>query len=172
MTTADLHKILDDEKHKLSLDELKKVIYELKQDCFTEFGKALETKSQNRQEIRKIGFYDGEQNAFQIVLDLLEHCDDFNNELPYSWLNTLKLLTVAAMCYADIKHLIESRMKDSKDIANLYFECPNVQGSTNLWALSSLAESKLDCNKIKDFEDILDAMPNYKELLQKLQNKK
>ena len=73
MSYDDLHKILGDENKKLSLDELKQVIYELKQDCFTEFGKALETKTQNRQEIRNIGFYDGEQNAFQIVLDLLEH---------------------------------------------------------------------------------------------------
>lgn len=79
-------------------------------------------------------------------------------ELPNGWIDTLKLLTVAAMCYIDIKHLIESRMKDSKDIADLYFECPNVQGSTNLLALSSLVESKLNCNKIKGFEDILNAL--------------
>lgn len=73
MTFTDLHKILDDANRKLSLGELKQVIYELKQDAFTEFGKALETKTQNRQDIRNIGFYDGEQNAFQIALDLLEH---------------------------------------------------------------------------------------------------
>ena len=34
MTTADLHKILDDENRKLSLDELKQVIYEMKQGAF------------------------------------------------------------------------------------------------------------------------------------------
>lgn len=73
MTTADLHKILNDENRKLSLDDLKQVIYEMKQDAFNEFGKSLERKSLNRQDIRNIGFYDGEQNAFQIVLDLLEH---------------------------------------------------------------------------------------------------
>lgn len=73
MTTAELHKILGDENRKLSLDELKQVIYEMKQDAFNEFGKSLERKSLNRQDIRNIGFYDGEQNAFQIVLDLLEH---------------------------------------------------------------------------------------------------
>lgn len=86
-------------------------------------------------------------------------------ELPKGWLDTLKLLTLASMCYADIKDLIESRIKDSKDISDLYFKCPNVQGSTNLWALSSLAESKLDCNKIKGFEEILNAMPNFKEIV-------
>lgn len=73
MTTAELHKILDDENCKLSLDELKQVIYEMKEDAFNEFGKSLERKSLNRQDIRNIGFYDGEQNAFQIVLDLLKH---------------------------------------------------------------------------------------------------
>lgn len=73
MTTADLHKILDDENRKLTLAELKQVIYELKQDAFNEFGKILDKKSLDRQHIRNLGFYDGEQNAFQICLDLLEH---------------------------------------------------------------------------------------------------
>ena len=75
MTTAELHKILDDENRKLSLAELKQVIYEMKEDAFNEFGKSLERKSLNRQDIRNIGFYDGEQNAFQIVLDLADHLD-------------------------------------------------------------------------------------------------
>lgn len=76
MTTSELHKILDDENRKLSIAELKQVVYELKQDAFNEFGKALKTKWQNRQELRKIGFYDGEQNAFQICLDLLQHLEE------------------------------------------------------------------------------------------------
>lgn len=80
MTTTDLHKILDDENRKLSLAELKQVIYEMKEDAFNEFGKSLERKSLNRQDIRNIGFYDGEQNAFQIVLDLFEHCNDLTKE--------------------------------------------------------------------------------------------
>lgn len=73
MTTSDLHKILDDENRKLSLDELKQVIYELKQDCFGEYAKLLEIKTIDRKRIRDLGFYEGEQNAFQICLDLLEH---------------------------------------------------------------------------------------------------
>lgn len=73
MTFTELHEILDNEQRKLSPAELKQVIYELKQDAFNEFSKCLENKTINRQEIRDIGFYDGEQNAFQIVLDLLEH---------------------------------------------------------------------------------------------------
>lgn len=55
MTTAELHKILDNENRKLSLDELKQVIYEMKQDTFNEFEKSLERKSLNRQDIRNIG---------------------------------------------------------------------------------------------------------------------
>lgn len=69
MTTTELHKILDDENRKLTLAELKQVVYELKKDCFEEICK-LEPQSWEYR------FYIGEQNAFQIVLDLLEHLDD------------------------------------------------------------------------------------------------
>lgn len=68
MTTADLHKILDDENYKLLLDELKQVIYELKQDAFNELIRSEIGGMQYK-------FYEGEQNAFQIVLDLLEHLE-------------------------------------------------------------------------------------------------
>lgn len=73
MTTTDLHKILDDENRKLSLDELKQVIYEMKQDAFNEYAKLLEHKTQDRKQIKDMGFYYGEVNAFYICLDLLEH---------------------------------------------------------------------------------------------------
>lgn len=73
MTFEQLHEILDNEERKLSKAELEQTIYELKQDAFNELRKALETKSNTRFEIRKIGFYDGEQNAFHIILRLLEH---------------------------------------------------------------------------------------------------
>lgn len=66
MTTAELHKILDDENRKLSLDKLKQVIYEMKQDAFNEMCKS-------KLASRNCIWYEGEQNAFQIVLDLLEH---------------------------------------------------------------------------------------------------
>ena len=72
MTTAELHEILDNENRKLTVAELKQVIYELKQDAFNELSKILDKKSLDRQDIRNLGFYDGEQNAFQIVLDLFE----------------------------------------------------------------------------------------------------
>ena len=39
MTTAELHEILDDENRKLTADELKEVVYQLKQDCWEEYHK-------------------------------------------------------------------------------------------------------------------------------------
>lgn len=81
MTTADLHKILDDENRRLSLDELKQVIYELKQDCAQEENKLIDdylndTIKDDEYYHRNAGSYSGEQNAFQIALDLLEHLQD------------------------------------------------------------------------------------------------
>lgn len=81
MTTAELHKILDNENRKLSLDELKQAIYKLKQDAFNEGDRIIDkwlsnkhtTDEQDEKYYRDSGFYDGEQNAFQIALDLLEH---------------------------------------------------------------------------------------------------
>lgn len=75
MTVAELHAILDNKDRVLSFKELCDIIYELKQDVYTELCKAtLSNSTRIIETARKIGFYDGEQNAFQIVLDLLEHC--------------------------------------------------------------------------------------------------
>lgn len=68
MTFEELHKILDDENRKLSLSELQNILYELKQDCFHEEAKLDPTD-------RSCRYYAGEQNAFYICLDLLEHLD-------------------------------------------------------------------------------------------------
>lgn len=65
MTTEQLHEILDNEDKKLTVSELQEVIYKLKNDCSTEFNNATTKRDE--------GFYIGEQNAFQICLDLLEH---------------------------------------------------------------------------------------------------
>lgn len=79
MTFTNLHKILDNEKQKLSLDELKQVIYELKQDCFKEQAVLLDDYSNKRcgerHYIHTNAYYMGEKNAFQIALNLLEHLD-------------------------------------------------------------------------------------------------
>lgn len=68
MTTAELHEILDDENRKLTADELKEVVYQLKQDCFNERHKYIMSKN-----VEIAEFYAGEVNAFYICLDLLEH---------------------------------------------------------------------------------------------------
>ena len=65
MTTNELHEILDDENRKLTADELKEVVYQLKQDTFD--------KAFNEENIYVARYYAGETNAFQICLDLLEH---------------------------------------------------------------------------------------------------
>ena len=74
MTTAELHEILDDENRKLTADELKEVVYQLKQDCFNEQHKYIMSKN-----VEKEKYYAGEVNAFYICLDLLEHLKGDNN---------------------------------------------------------------------------------------------
>lgn len=87
MTTADLHEILDDENKKLTAAELKQVIYELKQDCFKETAVLLDDYSNKRcgerHYIHTNAYYMGEQNAFQIALDLLEHLDNSKAKFYY-----------------------------------------------------------------------------------------
>lgn len=68
MTTEKLHEILDDENRELTVDELQQVLYELKTDCFKQYCEMFEANN-----IKESQFYLGEQNAFQIALDLMEH---------------------------------------------------------------------------------------------------
>lgn len=75
MTTNELHEILDDENRKLTADELKEVVYQLKCDIFNEALKA-----DDNEDIYHLGYYNGETNAFQICLDLLEHLKGADNE--------------------------------------------------------------------------------------------
>lgn len=88
-------------------------------------------------------------------------------ELPYSHLEMLKLLTCASICYAEIKNLIVARMAKSRDVADLFMECPTVQGTTLDLALYRLSESNLDCNKIKGFEEVINATGSFKDYLAK-----
>ena len=75
MTTAELHEILDDENRKLTADELKEVVYQLKQDTFEKYGEALEVENLHISQ-----FYLGETKAFEICLDLLEHLKGATDE--------------------------------------------------------------------------------------------
>ncbi len=77
MTTAELHKIFDDENKKITPKELCQIVYELKQDAWGEYYKENDKKDANNY---KLAFYDGETNAFQIVLDLLDHLDGTRKE--------------------------------------------------------------------------------------------
>ena len=70
MTTNELHDILDDENRTLTINELKQVVYELKQDCIKESAIHLDKNS-----LSNYHFYTGEANAFMICLDLLEHLE-------------------------------------------------------------------------------------------------
>lgn len=88
-------------------------------------------------------------------------------ELPYSHLEMLKLLTCASICYAEIKNIIVARMGKSRDVADLFMECPTVQGTTLDLALYRLAESNLNCNKIKGFEEVINATGTFKDYLAK-----
>lgn len=67
MIANELFGILDDETRELTVNELKEIIYRLKQDVFSEYCEALTMENLHISQ-----FYLGEDNAFQICLDLLE----------------------------------------------------------------------------------------------------
>ena len=90
-------------------------------------------------------------------------------ELPKGWLDTLKLLTCAASCYAAIDDMIAKGMQNSKELGYLFMKIPRVQGSTLQWSLQDLANNNIDCDKIQGFDEVLNAMPRFKAHLAKLQ---
>ncbi len=110
------------------------------------------------------------QNNVKMLNSLVELEDKIESgklvELPVGWLDALKLLTCATMCYADIDNMIASGMQNSQELADLFMKIPRVQGSTLQWSLQDLANSKLDCNKIAGFEEVLNAMPKFKARVQ------
>lgn len=87
MTFEELHEILDNENYKLSLKELQQVICELKQDCHNETYKILKEYDnwgcEQIDYVRDNSYYNGEVNAFQIALDLLEHLDNSKAKFYY-----------------------------------------------------------------------------------------
>lgn len=68
MTTNELHDILESEK-RLSIYEVRDILYRLKCACIREGNSDYET-----------GFYGGEVNAFYIALDLLEKLEVPNDK--------------------------------------------------------------------------------------------
>ena len=77
MTTEELHEILDNPQRKLTADELKEVVFQLKQDVFEKYCEEMSNDN-----IPNSQFYGGETNAFQIFLDLLEHLEVATDETP------------------------------------------------------------------------------------------
>ena len=77
MTTAELHEILDNPQRKLTAEELKEVLYQLKQTCNDEYHKQI-----MMDDYGEARFYSGETNAFHICLDLLEHLEVATDETP------------------------------------------------------------------------------------------
>lgn len=69
MINFELHSILDNKDRRISFAELKQLIYEMKQDVLREIANSKVSISETQ-------FYQGEQNAFQIMLDLMKHCHD------------------------------------------------------------------------------------------------
>lgn len=96
---------------------------------------------------------------------LIDMINKPNIELSFEELNTLRLITSAATCYADIRKEIENKMATSIDIYDLYLKLPLVQGTINKFALEDLAESNIDCSKIKSISDILEKIPKFKRYL-------
>lgn len=70
MTTLDLQNILMDEKRVITLKELKQCVYEMRCDVMDQLAYA-DFPDDRRQ--WHFGYYTGENNAFTIVLDLLDH---------------------------------------------------------------------------------------------------
>ncbi len=68
--------------------------------------------------------------------------------------DTIKLLTLAAICYEKNLEIIRSKMKNSEEVKNLYMELPTVQYMRYSMALSRLADSSIDVNKIQNIEEI------------------
>lgn len=79
MMIAELNNILDDKNKKLSVKELKEIIYQLKEDRFHKLQQISEIPfetMQDKEQYRGLnGFYGGEAHAFQIALDLFERLD-------------------------------------------------------------------------------------------------
>lgn len=93
-------------------------------------------------------------------------------EFPCGWLDTVKLLTAASMCYAEIEDIIAKGIKDSKDLADLFMKIPRVQGIVLDFSLRDLANSNIDPNEISGFDDVLNAMPNFKKVLEEKHTRK
>lgn len=70
MTTAELHKILDDENKNITLKEYQEILFQLKLDIIKEQSKQIKGVD------ARFIWNNGQINAFRIALDLSEHIKD------------------------------------------------------------------------------------------------
>jgi hypothetical protein len=78
--------------------------------------------------------------------------------LPEKWLETLKLLTIAAICYQERYDIVMSSMRDSRDIQELFLKLPTVQYTSNHIKLSRLRESGINVNGITKIDDVVNIL--------------
>lgn len=90
----------------------------------------------------------------------------YRRELSFKEIRTLRLITVAATCYADIIRQLSEQMSEKSELVELYIKTPQVQGTINRLALDNLASSQFDVNSITSLQQILDLMPGFKAQLE------
>lgn len=100
---------------------------------------------------------------FDIPLDRLEEICNAESDgrltvLPDKWLETLKLLTISAICYQNWNDTIISEMRNSKDIQGLFLRLPTVQYASNRIRLLRLEKSGLDVNALTSINEVVDIM--------------
>lgn len=90
MTTEKLQQILQSDKA-LTLNEVKEIIYELKNDCVV-----------FREDRYEAGFYNGELNAFYICLDLLEKVNELLDVVTAIRKNLYPNCSICSLCERDV----------------------------------------------------------------------
>jgi len=78
-------------------------------------------------------------------------------------LETVKLLTLAAICYQRMFDEILRRAKCDPVMADLLMSVQTVQGTPNGMKIYELEQSGLDVNSIKSIDDVMAAMCSQRE---------
>ena len=73
MTTSELHEILDDENRKITVNELRSIIDLMRHDVLDEQYKCLKERTTSGE--LRAQWYCGEENAFYIILQLMDHLE-------------------------------------------------------------------------------------------------
>ncbi len=87
MTFTELQSILGNKEKTLTRFDLEKIVFELKNDVSIAADKALSLSAEMKRDfqrksllLREHHFLRGERTAYQVVLDLLDHLEDFDSE--------------------------------------------------------------------------------------------